>query len=210
MDIVDYGAKVVIVRRGLVPALPPLALRPIVLCSTSAFTGSAGSAFTFPLPAPFPLRSPLLAQCFVYGDSLKAQLVAIVVPDAEVLVPWAKERGMSGSLTQLIADPAVQAAIMKSMQEEGREAKLRGFEQVGGRGRWQRGGGRGRLREEERKEARLGVLKALTRKLQVGDRERVLEPVEVEGYEQVSEPANAVPRAGSNYTLHPTHTWQSL
>lgn len=39
-------------------------------------------------------RSPLVLQVFVYGDSLKAQLVAIVVPDPEVLLPWARERNL--------------------------------------------------------------------------------------------------------------------
>ena len=64
--------------------------------------------------------------------SLRAQLVAVAVPDPEVLVPWAKERGMPGDLPALCRDPAVNAAVMKSMQEEGRVAKLRGFEQVQG------------------------------------------------------------------------------
>lgn len=137
-------------------------------------------------------RSPFVAQCYVYGDSLKAQLVAIVVPDAEVLMPWAKvssrsrrlsraggnrpcslprfptcstclrlstlsrncadtrshaparrsslthaptrtrsqERNLPSSIDQLISDANVQSAILKSMLEEGREAKLKGFEQV--------------------------------------------------------------------------------
>lgn len=44
-------------------------------------------------PAP---RSPMVLQAFVYGDSLRSQLVAVVVPDPEVLVPWAKERGIHG------------------------------------------------------------------------------------------------------------------
>ncbi len=35
-----------------------------------------------------------MLQALVYGDSLRAQLVAVVVPDPEVLLPWAKERSL--------------------------------------------------------------------------------------------------------------------
>ncbi len=38
----------------------------------------------------------MVLQAFVYGDSLRSQLVAVVVPDPEVLLPWAKERGIHG------------------------------------------------------------------------------------------------------------------
>ncbi|PNW74853.1 hypothetical protein CHLRE_12g507400v5 [Chlamydomonas reinhardtii] len=75
-------------------------------------------------------RSPMVLQVFVYGDSLRSQLVAVVVPDPEVLVPWAKERGIAGSLPELCANPHVRDAVLKSMQEQAREAQLRGFEQV--------------------------------------------------------------------------------
>ena len=37
---------------------------------------------------------------------------------------------MTEDLRQLCRDPAVVAAVMKSMQEEGRVAQLRGFEHV--------------------------------------------------------------------------------
>ena len=77
-------------------------------------------------------RSPLVAQCFVYGDSLRAQLVAVAVPDPEVILPWAAERKMSQDLVVLCGDPIVQSAVLKSMQEEGRAAQLRGFEQIQG------------------------------------------------------------------------------
>jgi long-chain acyl-CoA synthetase len=75
-------------------------------------------------------RSPLVAQCFVYGNSLRSQLVAIVVPDSEELLPWAAQRGLTQDVSRLCQDPAVTAAVLKSMLEEGRTAKLRGFEQV--------------------------------------------------------------------------------
>ncbi|GLC43806.1 hypothetical protein PLESTB_000909900 [Pleodorina starrii] len=75
-------------------------------------------------------RSPMVLQAFVYGDSLRSQLVAIVVPDPEVLLPWAKDRGIEGSLEQLCENPHVVDAVLRSMQEQAREAQLRGFEQV--------------------------------------------------------------------------------
>jgi long-chain acyl-CoA synthetase len=75
-------------------------------------------------------RSPLVAQAFVYGDSLKAQLVAVVVPDPDVLLPWAAERGMAKDMAQLCNDAAVAAAVLRSMQSEGQAAQLKGFEQV--------------------------------------------------------------------------------
>ena len=76
------------------------------------------------------MRSPLVAQSFVYGDGLRSQLVAIVVPDADELAVWAKSRDLPQGLDTLCAHPALQAAVLKSIQEEGRAAQLRGFEQV--------------------------------------------------------------------------------
>jgi long-chain acyl-CoA synthetase len=75
-------------------------------------------------------RSPLVAQAFVYGDSLRASLVAVVVPDPDALLPWAKAHGLGGDVPSLCASPAVRAAVLASMLDEGRGAKLRGFEQV--------------------------------------------------------------------------------
>lgn len=75
-------------------------------------------------------RSPFVAQAFVYGDSLKAHLVAVVVPDGEVLLPWATERGLPADLPTLCRDAAVCAAVLRSMQSEGQAAQLKGFEQA--------------------------------------------------------------------------------
>jgi len=76
-------------------------------------------------------RSPFILQTFIYGDSLQAQLVAIVVPDPEYILPWAKNRNVSAhDLVELCSNPVLQTAIFKSMQEEARSAGLKGFEQA--------------------------------------------------------------------------------
>lgn len=76
------------------------------------------------------VRCPLVAQSFVYGDSLRPQLVAVVIPDPEALQPWAASRRLTQDVNALCNDDQVKSAIMKSMQEEGRAAGLKGFEQV--------------------------------------------------------------------------------
>lgn len=77
------------------------------------------------------MRSPFVAQAFVYGDSLQATLVAVIVPDPDTLLPWAAARGLPQDLARLVTDPTVSAAVFNSILEEGRTSKLRGFEQVG-------------------------------------------------------------------------------
>jgi len=76
------------------------------------------------------VRCPLVAQSFVYGDSLRPQLVAVVIPDPEALQPWAASRRLTQDVNDLCNDDQVKSAIMKSMLEEGRAAGLKGFEQV--------------------------------------------------------------------------------
>lgn len=75
-------------------------------------------------------RSPFILQTFVYGDSLKAQLVAVVIPDPEYVIPWARQRELSEDINQLCNSPVLQSVIIKSMQEEARSAGLKGFEQA--------------------------------------------------------------------------------
>ena len=65
-------------------------------------------------------RSPFVAQSFVYGNSLRAQLVAVVVPDPDHLLPWAAARKLPGDLKALCANKVVADAVLRSMQEEGR------------------------------------------------------------------------------------------
>ncbi|KAL6071464.1 Long-chain-fatty-acid--CoA ligase 1 [Balamuthia mandrillaris] len=75
------------------------------------------------------VKSPYIAQVFVYGNSLKASLVAIVVPDQEVLLPWAKEHGLGDlSLEELCAKSEVKKLMMQSIDEMGSKYGLQSFE----------------------------------------------------------------------------------
>jgi long-chain acyl-CoA synthetase len=76
------------------------------------------------------LRSPYVAQIFVYGASLKASLVGIVVPDSEVLLNWAKSEGIDVDLAELCCKDRVKRLIMASLKEACETARLKGFERL--------------------------------------------------------------------------------
>lgn len=76
------------------------------------------------------LRSPLVAQAFVHGDSLKSYVVAIIVPDQEVLEPWAQSKKIPGDFAQLCENEDVKKEILNDIILKGREAQLNSFEQV--------------------------------------------------------------------------------
>ncbi|KAI2661319.1 Long-chain-fatty-acid--CoA ligase 6 [Labeo rohita] len=69
-------------------------------------------------------------QVFVHGDSLQSFLIGVVVPDPEVFVDWAKERGIVGSYEELCQNPDVKKAVLEDMTAVGKEAGLKSFEQV--------------------------------------------------------------------------------
>ncbi|XP_068161272.1 long-chain-fatty-acid--CoA ligase 5 [Antennarius striatus] len=76
------------------------------------------------------VRSEPVAQVFVHGDSLQSCLVAIVVPDTEVLMGFAKNLGCYGSVEELCENTDVKKAILSDMTKLGKEAGLKSFEQV--------------------------------------------------------------------------------
>ncbi|XP_043568665.1 long-chain-fatty-acid--CoA ligase 5 [Chiloscyllium plagiosum] len=76
------------------------------------------------------IRSAPVAQVFVHGDSLKSHLVAIVVPDPEVLPEFATSKGFKGSYQQLCKNSEVKKVILEDMVKLGKEAGLKSFEQV--------------------------------------------------------------------------------
>jgi len=79
-------------------------------------------------------RCPLIAQIFVYGDSLQSYLVAAVVPDAEETAKWAEAQGLGGTslrqLTEGAAGDKLHAALLAQIKAAAAEAKLAGFEIV--------------------------------------------------------------------------------
>lgn len=76
------------------------------------------------------LRSPFIAQVFVCGNSLKSFLVAIVVPDAEVLETWARSKGLKEGIKELCQNETVYQTIFQDMRAKGKEGGLNSLEQV--------------------------------------------------------------------------------
>lgn len=74
-------------------------------------------------------KCKFVAQCFIYGDSLNSNLVAVVSVDPDVLKDWASSTGIKcEDLGQLCNDRRARAAVLEDMDAVGREAQLRGFE----------------------------------------------------------------------------------
>uniref|UniRef100_F7HIC0 Long-chain-fatty-acid--CoA ligase n=1 Tax=Callithrix jacchus TaxID=9483 RepID=F7HIC0_CALJA len=76
------------------------------------------------------VRSQPVAQIYVHGDSLKAFLVGIVVPDPEVMPSWAQKRGIEGTYADLCTSKDLKKAILEDMVRLGKESGLHSFEQV--------------------------------------------------------------------------------
>ena len=76
-------------------------------------------------------KHEIVAQSFVYGDSLQSTIVAIVVPDEEQFVKWAHANGFPGkSISELVADDKVCKAVQKVLDTQGCVNGLKGFENV--------------------------------------------------------------------------------
>lgn len=71
------------------------------------------------------LRSPYVASIFVYGDSLKNYLVAVVVPDFDVLTPAAAAIGVTGSPQELCNNEKVKSMVFENLIKIGSEANVR-------------------------------------------------------------------------------------
>lgn len=60
----------------------------------------------------------------------KSCIVAVVVPDVDVIKCWAQENGIPGTFSVLCNNPEVKQLIMDDMLAWGKEMGLKSFEQV--------------------------------------------------------------------------------
>jgi long-chain acyl-CoA synthetase len=72
------------------------------------------------------VRSPYVAQIWVYGNSERDCLVAVIVPDPETVLPWAK----STDLREVCSKEETEALIIGDLNRMWSEAKLAGFERI--------------------------------------------------------------------------------
>jgi len=60
-------------------------------------------------------RSPLVGQVLIYGDSLKSNLVAIIIPDELAVQAWADSKGISASFEDICLWEDLNAEIIKQV-----------------------------------------------------------------------------------------------
>ncbi|KAF8060497.1 LACS4 [Scenedesmus sp. PABB004] len=71
-------------------------------------------------------------QVWVYGNSFKPSLVAVVVPKEDALQDWARANGKTGTVAELCADPAAEAWVLGELTAVGRANGTKGFEAIKG------------------------------------------------------------------------------
>ncbi|KAF7728420.1 Long chain acyl-CoA synthetase 7 peroxisomal [Apophysomyces ossiformis] len=77
-------------------------------------------------------KHELIAQAFVYGDSMQSSLVGVIVPDKDAFVAWGRSQFASLETSELYTSPDVKKEILKKLNNFGKESDLKGFEQIRG------------------------------------------------------------------------------
>ena len=67
----------------------------------------------------------LIAQLYVYGNSLEGSLVAVVVPEEGPFVAAAKQAGLNGSFKELVKDPKAEQMMLSKMNAVAKETGLK-------------------------------------------------------------------------------------
>ncbi|KAJ1505491.1 Long-chain-fatty-acid--CoA ligase 1 [Coelomomyces lativittatus] len=118
-------------RTGDIGALGPAGVLSIIDRKKNIFKLSQGEYIAPEKLENIYLLCPLLAQIFVHGDSLQSHLVAIVVPNEETFLPWAK-KWVGGGIdkSKLSKNKAIHQALLKELDALARSKKLKGFEMI--------------------------------------------------------------------------------
>ena len=72
--------------------------------------------------------NPFLDQFWVFGNSMESTVIAVVVPDEEAVMQWAKDKQKTGSFEELCKDPELAELIQAELRSDGKGAGLKGFE----------------------------------------------------------------------------------
>jgi len=76
-------------------------------------------------------RCQFVGQIWVYGNSLKRYLIAVVVPNWDYLIPWAKSKGITNLKEEdLCNDKTVQKEVLEDIIQTGKGASLQPFELI--------------------------------------------------------------------------------
>lgn len=67
----------------------------------------------------------LLAQVWVYGNSMESSLVAVGAPEPSVFLDAAKKKGLTGSLQEVIAKPETKQMVLEEMDKIAKQHKLK-------------------------------------------------------------------------------------
>lgn len=76
--------------------------------------------------------TPIVEDIWVYGDSFKSAVVAVVVPHKENTEKWAKQNGYTGSFSQLCSLKNLEEYVLHELKSTAERNKLRGFEYIKG------------------------------------------------------------------------------
>ncbi|XP_054155212.1 long-chain-fatty-acid--CoA ligase 1-like [Oppia nitens] len=74
-------------------------------------------------------KSQFIAQIFIYGESLKSCLVAVIVPEVDILNLWCRKNNIRGTLRDLCQNTDVKKVIMNDLISLGNKEGLLSFEQ---------------------------------------------------------------------------------
>lgn len=72
----------------------------------------------------------IVDQIWVYGNSLRRYLVAVVVPDKTELKTWARANSVEGSFEELCMSKEASKFVLDQLTETGKKAGVKSFEMV--------------------------------------------------------------------------------